>query len=43
MILSNDNKYDSNRRNELKIDEFTSVEHPFMEQLKELKWNEGEN
>ena len=43
MILSNDNKYDSTRRKELKIDEFTSVEHPFMEQLKELKWNEGEN
>lgn len=43
MILSNDNKYVSIRRNELKIDEFRSVEHPFMEQLKELGWDAGEN
>lgn len=43
MILSNDNKYVSTRRNELKIDEFRSVEHPFMEQLKELGWDAGEN
>ena len=35
MILTNDNKYEESRRKQLKIDEFNSVEHPFMEQLKE--------
>ena len=43
MILTNDNKYEESRRKQLKIDEFNSVEHPFMEQLKELGWNKDEN
>lgn len=43
MIQTNDNKYEESRRKQLKIDEFNSVEHPFMEQLKELGWNKDEN
>ncbi len=43
MILTNDNKYEESRRKQLKIDEFNSVEHPFMEQLKELGWNDAAN
>ena len=43
MILTNDNKYEESRRKQLKIDEFNSVEHPFMEQLKELGWNDDAN
>ena len=43
MILTNDNKYEESRRKQLKIDEFNSVEHPFMEQLKELGWNDRDN
>ena len=43
MILTNDNKYDSARRSQLKIDEYSSVEHPFMEQLRELGWDNGRN
>lgn len=43
MILTNDNKYDSTRRSQLKIDEFSSVEHPFMDQLRELGWSDGKN
>ncbi len=40
MILSNDNKYRGNLGESLKIDEYTSVEKPFMEQLKKLGWDE---
>jgi len=43
MILTNDNTYAENRRKQLKIDEYNSVEHPFMEQLKTLGWNDGDN
>ena len=43
MILTNDNKYDSTRRTQLKIDEYSSVEHPFMDQLRELGWADGKN
>ncbi len=43
MILSNDNKYRGNLGNALKIDEYSQVEKPLMEQLIGLGWNEGEN
>ena len=43
MILTNDNTYETSRRQQLKIDEYISVEHPFMEQLKELGWKNGAN
>lgn len=43
MQLTNDNRYDSERRKELRIDEYNSVEHPFMEQLKELGWTKKPN
>lgn len=43
MQLTNDNKYDSERRKELRIDEYNSVEHPFMDQLKNLGWTDGNN
>ena len=43
MQLTNDNRYDSECRKELRIDEYNSVEHPFMEQLKELGWAKGFN
>ena len=43
MQLTNDNKYDSERRKELRIDEYNSVEHPFMEQLKNLGWTDRNN
>lgn len=43
MQLTNDNRYDSERRKELRIDEYNSVEHPFMEQLKELGWKKKFN
>ena len=43
MILSNDNKYRGNLGSTLKLDEYNHVEKPFMEQLKELGWDKGEN
>lgn len=41
MILSNDNKYRGNMGSSLKLDEYSHVEHPFIEQLKGLGWNSG--
>jgi type I restriction enzyme R subunit len=43
MILSNDNKYRGNLGSTLKLDEYNHVEKPFLEQLKELGWDKGEN
>lgn len=43
MQLTNDNRYDSERRKVLRIDEYSSVEQPFMEQLKGLGWADGHN
>ncbi len=43
MILSNDNKYKGNVGSSLKLDEYTHVEKPFMEQLKGLGWNTDKN
>ncbi len=41
MILQNDNKSSLGRA--LKLDEYTHVEQPFMEQLKSLGWDKGHN
>ncbi|PEW48223.1 restriction endonuclease subunit R [Bacillus thuringiensis] len=43
MILSNDGKYRGNQGETIKLDEYNHVEKPFLEQLKILGWNEGEN
>lgn len=43
MIISNDNKYSGTQRESLKLDEYNHVEMPFLEQLKNLGWNNGEN
>lgn len=43
MILSNDNKYRGNISSTLKLDEYSHVEQPFMEQLKALGWHKGMN
>lgn len=43
MILSNDNKYRGNIGSSLKLDEYSHVEKPFIEQLKGLGWNTGKN
>ncbi len=43
MILSNDNKYRGNIASSLKLDEYSHVEKPFIEQLKGLGWNTGKN
>ncbi|MCU5108357.1 HsdR family type I site-specific deoxyribonuclease [Bacillus cereus] len=43
MILSNDGKYKGNQGQHLKLDEYNHVEKPFLEQLENLGWNEGEN
>ena len=43
MILSNDNKYKGNIASSLKLDEYSHVEKPFIEQLKGLGWNTGKN
>lgn len=43
MILSNDNEYRGNQGSMLKLDEYSHVEKPFMEQLKALGWDKGEN
>ncbi len=39
MILNNDNKYRGNLGNTLKLDEYSKVEKPLMEQLIGLGWN----
>ena len=39
MILSNDNKYRGNLGSSLKLDEYSHVEKPFMEQLAGLGWD----
>lgn len=38
MILTNDNKYRGNLGSTLKLDEYTHVEKPFLEQLADLGW-----
>lgn len=38
MILSNDNKYRGNMGSSLKLDEYSHVEKPFLEQLAGLNW-----
>ncbi|MED0887005.1 HsdR family type I site-specific deoxyribonuclease [Bacillus mycoides] len=43
MILSNDGKYRGKQGETIKLDENNHVEKPFLEQLKILGWNEGEN
>lgn len=43
MILSNDNKYKGSLGGSLKLDERSHVEQPFLEQLKGLGWNTGNN
>ncbi|MFN8238582.1 MAG: HsdR family type I site-specific deoxyribonuclease [Chitinophagales bacterium] len=43
MILSNDNKYRGSIGSSLKLDEYSHVEKPFIEQLKGLGWNTGKN
>ena len=43
MIISNDNKYRGNIGSTLKLDEYSSVEKPFIDQLKSLGWNTGKN
>lgn len=43
MILSNDNNYKGNQGETIKLDEYNHVEEPFLEQLKSLDWNVGEN
>jgi type I restriction enzyme R subunit len=39
MILSNDNKYRGNLGSTLKLDEYSHVEKPFLEQLTDLGWD----
>jgi type I restriction enzyme R subunit len=39
MILSNDNKYRGNLGSTLKLDEYSHVEKPFLEQLEGLGWD----
>jgi type I restriction enzyme R subunit len=43
MILTNDNKYKGNIGSSLKLDEYSHVEKPFIEQLKSLGWNTDRN
>lgn len=43
MIISNDNKYTGTLGKTLKLDEYSTVEKPFLEQLKTLGWNDGYN
>lgn len=43
MIYSNDNRYQGTIHKTLKLDEYTHVEKPFLEQLKGLGWNAGDN
>jgi type I restriction enzyme, R subunit len=43
MIISNDNKYRGQQGASLKLDEYTNVELPFIEQLKQLSWDTDKN
>ncbi len=43
MILSNDNRYKGNIGSSLKLDEYSHVEKPFIDQLISLGWNTGKN
>ena len=43
MILNNDIKYRGELGKTLKLDEYSSVEFPFMEQLRGLGWNQNLN
>lgn len=43
MILNNDIKYRGELGKSLKLDEYSSVEQPFMEQLRQLGWNNNPN
>lgn len=43
MILSNDNKYRGSIGSSLKLDEYSHVEKPFLDQLIQLGWNSGAN
>jgi type I restriction enzyme R subunit len=43
MILSNDNKNRGNLGNSLKLDEYSKVEKPLMEQLIGLGWDNADN
>ena len=43
MILSNDTKYRGNLGSTLKLDEYSHVEKPFLEQLKGLGWDKNNN
>ncbi len=43
MILSNDNRYRGNLGSSLKLDEYSHVEKPFMEQLISLGWDKDIN
>ncbi|MDA3860886.1 MAG: HsdR family type I site-specific deoxyribonuclease [Melioribacteraceae bacterium] len=43
MILNNDDKYRGNLGNSLKLDEYSQVEKPLLEQLIGLGWNDADN
>lgn len=43
MIVTNDNKYRGNLGSSLKLDEYSHVEKPFLEQLINLGWASGNN
>ncbi|WP_406843496.1 type I restriction endonuclease subunit R [Flavobacterium soyae] len=43
MIVTNDNKYRGNLGSSLKLDEYSHVEKPFLEQLIHLGWASGNN
>ncbi len=43
MILNNDNRYRGNLGKSLKLDEYSKVEKPLLEQLIGLGWNKDEN
>lgn len=43
MIISNDNKYRGKQGQVLKLDEYSNVELPFIDQLKQLGWNADNN
>ncbi|GHT78728.1 type I restriction enzyme [Bacteroidia bacterium] len=43
MILNNDNTYKGELYKSLKLDEYSSVELPFLEQLSQLGWNNNPN
>ena len=43
MIVTNDNKYRGSQGESLKLDEYSHVEKPFLEQLIHLGWASGNN